>query len=158
MKKWLKASLITLICAGIVGTSGHFIGVEVAKNIKLGKATEIFTQKLEDNKFYDVKNLNFRFFDQKSTHTFDLELENVRLKFDSNNEFDFTADLSFSYDFMKMYSGYAVFLDNFFYLTTEESSVIEDDICLTQKQLKPLEQVSIIPLWLMKVFLILDLI
>ena len=77
MKKWLKASLITLICAGIVGTSGHFIGVEVAKNIKLGKATEIFTQKLEDNKFYDVKNLNFRFFDQKSTHTFDLELENV---------------------------------------------------------------------------------
>ena len=136
MKKWLKASLITLICAGIVGTSGHFIGVEVAKNIKLGKATEIFTQKLEDNKFYDVKNLNFRFFDQKSTHTFDLELENVRLKFDSNDEFDFTADLSFSYDFMKIYSGSAVFLDNFFYLTTEESSVIEDDVCFNTEAIK----------------------
>ena len=47
MKKWAKISLITLFTAGIVCTSGHFIGVEIANNIRLNNITSTFVEKLE---------------------------------------------------------------------------------------------------------------
>ena len=136
MKKWAKISLITLFTAGIVCTSGHFIGVEIANNIRLNNITSTFVEKLEKTNCYKAKHLNLDFFDQETSHHFSLKFTDFELKIGVNDTYDFKGELKFYYDYLEIYSGSAVFLDEIFYLETHESMLIDDNFSFSAESLK----------------------
>ena len=136
MKKWAKISLITLFTAGIVCTSGHFIGVEIANNIRLNNITSTFVEKLEKTNCYKAKHLNLDFFDKETSHHFSLKFTDFELKIGVNDTYDFKGELKFYYDYLEIYSGSAVFLDEIFYLETHESMLIDDNFSFSAESLK----------------------
>ena len=136
MKKWAKISLITLFTAGIVCTSGHFIGVEIANNIRLNNITSTFVERLKKTNCYKAKHLNLDFFDQETSHHFSLKFTDFELKIGVNDTYDFKGELKFYYDYLEIYSGSAVFLDEIFYLETHESMLIDDNFSFSAESLK----------------------
>lgn len=136
MKKWVKVTIISLLSAGIVATSGHFIGVEVSKNLKLNRATETFIEKLEKNRDYQIKHLNIDFFDQQTSHHFSFSLNDMNLKIGQNDTYNFRAEMDIFYDYIQIYSGSAVFLDNMFYLDTKDSMFTSEDISFNYDTIK----------------------
>ena len=136
MKKWIKVVIFSAFCSAVVGTAGYFIGVNVTNNIRLSKATEFFINNLKSNKKYSIKNLNFDFFDTKTSHCFGLNLNDVELEIDQNNNCNFKSEMTFTYDYIEIYTGSAVFLENSFYLTTESSLLTTENIYFNTSSLK----------------------
>ena len=128
MKKWLKVSIISLLLTGVVSTAGHFIGVDVAKDIRLSKITETFVSKVESTKNYKIKHLNLSLFDTQTSHNLDLKFTNLELHLGKNDSYNFKGDVKCYYDFLEIYSGSAVFLDDIFYLQTYESMLVKENI------------------------------
>ena len=122
MRKWLRNTLICLVCAGVTTTAGYFIGVEVSENIRLSKANETFVEKLENANNFNIKHLNMNFFDEVTSHYFSFKLNNLDLQIVDDENCNLKTDIQIFYDYMEIYSGSAVFLDKIFYLETNESS------------------------------------
>ena len=141
MKKWVKAIIISVLSLGVVGTAGYFIGAKVTKDIRLSKATEYFVENLETNNEYHIKHLRFDFFDQQTSHIFGLKLSDVELEIAQDNNYNFKSDMVFTYDYVEIYQGSAVFLDNVFYLTTENSMLTTENISFEAETLKEFREV-----------------
>ena len=135
MRKWLRNTLICLVCAGVTTTAGYFIGVEVSENIRLSKANETFVEKLENANNFNIKHLNMNFFDEVTSHYFSFKLNNLDLQIVDDENCNLKTDIQIFYDYMEIYSGSAVFLDKIFYLETNESSIINENLTFTSTAL-----------------------
>lgn len=130
MKKWFKIAFVSLVGAGIVATATYFTVDAVLEDIKISEAKNIFVDKIETNKKYKIKNLNLSFFDKSTSHTFSFELENIDLIYE-NEYYNFNAKIDFNYDFMKVYSGNLTYINDTFYLKTEDSYFTDQNIEFT---------------------------
>lgn len=139
MKKGLKVSIIVLLFAGIVGTSGHFIGVSVSENIRLSKVTDTFKAKLKNDKNYHAKHVNLSFFDQNTNHNLEFRIQDFYLNLDDNNNYKWQGELNVFYDYLEIYSGSAAILDNNVYLKTVSSTIVNENITFNSSSLSELK-------------------